>query len=104
MQELTKSIKFFILLFTIIAGISYLSGISVVTVGGLYLILGAFYMYFGKIGFASMAYVLSDIAWAINAYTYQDYFGFLVVLIGVIVGISVMYKMKQGIFVVDLHK
>jgi len=103
MKQFAQSLKYFIVSVIIIACLSYLSGISIVTVGGLYLILGAFYMYFGKIGFASIAYVLSDISWAINAYAYQDYFGFAVVLIGVLVGMTVMYKMKQGVFVTDLH-
>ena len=82
---------------------AYFGNMSIVMIGGMYLMLAAVWMYFGRILYASIIYVVADVCWAINAYQQQDYFGFAAVLFGLSMGLAVMYKMKQGIFVMDLH-
>lgn len=71
--------------------------------GGLFLMQAAIYLYFGKIFYSSLIYVIADLAWAINAYQREDVFGFISVIFGLLMGLGVMYKMKHGIFVMDLN-
>jgi len=78
--------------------------ISAVSVGGILLILGAGFIYFGKVYYSTLMYALADICWSINAYQNNDMFGFITVNIGILVGITVMYKMQKGIFHKDLKK
>lgn len=87
----------------LLAILAYVGSLSIVTIGGMYLMLAALWMANGKIFYASIIYVLADLCWAINAWHLEDYFGFTSVIFGLSMGLLVMYKMKEGIFVMDLH-
>jgi len=78
--------------------------LTVVGIGGVLLIIGAGFIYFGKAYYSTLMYALADICWSINAYQNNDIFGFIAVNIGIIVGAIVMYKMQKGIFHKNLKK
>jgi len=78
--------------------------ISVISIGGILLILGAGFIYFGKVYYSTLMYALADICWGINAYQNEDMFGFITVIIGILVGAAVMIKMQKGIFHKNLKK
>lgn len=87
----------FAFMFTI-SVVAYLMDASVLTVGGVVLILGAYYIYFGNIYFSVISYTVADICWIINAITHGDLFGSVAISLGIIVGIIVTYKIKIGVF------
>lgn len=77
---------------------------SVIMLGGLMLILGSKYMNSGNILFSTVCYVVADLCWSLNAYQHNDWFGFLCVNIGILIGLRVLYKMHKGDFVRSLKK
>ena len=77
---------------------------SVITLGGMMLILGAKYMNNGNMLFSTISYVGADWCWAVNAWQHSDMFGFITVNIGIIVGLSVLYRINKGVFVKSLRK
>lgn len=77
---------------------------SILTLGGILLLLGSFFIYKGNIYFSTITYTLADLCWVSNAYTHNDIFGVLSISVGIIVGLIVMYKMNTGIFVKRLNK
>jgi hypothetical protein len=76
----------------------------IITVGGFFLIFGAVFMYFGKVYYSSWMYVIADTCWSINSYFRGDIYGFVVVNIGLVLGILTMYKMHLGIFNKSINK
>jgi len=78
--------------------------ISPALIGGLLLVLGAIYMYNGKAMYSILIYFLADIMWAIMAWRTEDILGFIVVCIGMILGLGVFLKMHLGLFVKELDK
>ena len=84
--------------------LSYFQISSVITLGGMMLILGAKYMNNGNMLFSTISYVGADWCWAINAWQHADMFGFITVNVGIIVGLSVLYRINKGIFVKSLKK
>jgi len=79
-------------------------GVTIITLGGLYLMNASIWMYFGKVFYSSIFYIIADICWSINAYNNGDVFGSITVNTGLLLGILVTWKMKRGIFVKDLKK
>lgn len=77
---------------------------SIIMLGGLMLIIGAKYMNTGNILFSTVCYVVADLCWSLNAFQHQDWFGFLCVNIGILIGLRVLYKMHKGDFVKSLKK
>jgi uncharacterized membrane protein len=72
-------------------------------VGGILLIIGAFFMYRGLAMYSILTYFLADIAWAVMSYQNKDYIGLLFVIIGMLLGFGVFLKMHTGFFVKNLH-
>ena len=70
------------------------------TIGGLLLILGAWFVYRGNIYKSIITYFLADICWVVIAYSTGDIIGGTFVLIGMLLGVLVFLKMQRG----DLHK
>lgn len=82
----------------------FILDLSSLTVGGFELIIGAIYLYFGNIYYSLFCYTIADLYWLVNAYQHHDIFGVISIAFGIIVGLSVAYKMKSGIFVKTLQK
>jgi len=77
---------------------------NIITIGGLLLILGALFMFLGKIYYSSWTYVLADLCWSTNSYLHGDLLGMIMVNTGLVLGIGAMYKMHIGVFTKDLKK
>lgn len=77
---------------------------SIATVGGTLLIIGAFFTYRGNIFLSILIYFTADICWLMISLSTGDYFGSCLVLIGMLLGIGVYIKMNKGEFVKNLKK
>ena len=73
-------------------------GLSILSAGGVILIVGAYYTYYGNMYFGIMSYTIADVCWIINAIQHDDVFGSITISIGITVGLIVTYKMRSGIF------
>lgn len=71
---------------------------NIVTMGGILLIFGAIFIFFGKIYYSSWMYLLADLCWSVNSFYRGDTTGFVMVNIGLLLGIGSMYKMHIGLF------
>jgi len=71
---------------------------DIITIGGLFLIVGAIFMYYGKVYYSSWMYVFADLCWCINSFYRGDAFGAFTVVLGLLLGIGTMYKMHIGVF------
>lgn len=76
---------------------------SVSIIGGLLLVLGAWFTLKGNVYHAVMIYFLADICWVILTYHNQDWFGTTVVAIGMILGLLAFLKMNTGRMRKDLN-
>ena len=76
---------------------------SVATIGGILLILGAWFTYKGNIYFSIILYFVSDICWFIIAFNSGDILGSGLVALGMLLGIGVFIKMNLGIFAKSLE-
>jgi hypothetical protein len=77
---------------------------SVSLVGGVLLILGAWFTYIGNIYYAIGAYFLADICWVIISYGTGDVIGGTFIIIGMTLGFLVFLKMHRGEFHKTLKK
>ena len=77
---------------------------SVATIGGILLILGAWFTYKGNLYLSIILYFIADICWFIIALNSGDTLGSIFVLIGMVLGFCVFIKMNKGIFVKNLRK
>lgn len=75
---------------------------SIGTIGGLILIFGAYLNYKGKAFYSIITYFIADFVWVFLSFSAKDYIGSILILIGMIFGILVFFKMKRGEFVKDL--
>jgi len=73
-------------------------------VGGITLILGAYFLYKGKALYSLFFYLIADLCWVLLAIQTKNIFGSITILIGIVFSLGVFYKMNSGIFVTDLHK
>jgi len=78
--------------------------LSIISIGGLMLIFGAKYMNLGNVFYSTIYYIGADLCWSINAFNSNDYFGAFTVNLGILVGLSVLYRMNKGSFVKSLRK
>lgn len=96
--------KAFILFFTICVLWLIYNGVSVLTIGGIVLIYGAFLTYKGQIFLATASYIFADICWISNALVSHDIQGAIFIGLGIFFGILATYKMKSGRMKKDLLK
>ena len=76
---------------------------SPLTLGGILLIYGSYWLFQGNVLFSTFNYVSADLCWVTNAVNIGDIFGAVSISLGIIVGLAVMVKMNKGIFVKDLN-
>ena len=70
--------------------------ISYAVLGGIFLNIGAYLTFRGKIYQAVFIYLLADLCWIIMAYERDDFLGMASIAIGVTFGILAFMKMKTG--------
>jgi len=74
--------------------------ISFAVVGGIFLNIGAYLTFKGKIYEAVMAYLFADACWIFMAWERDDFWGVFSIILGVSFGFLAMLKMKRG----DMNK
>ncbi len=77
---------------------------SFAVLGGIFLNIGAYLTFKGKIFQAVIVYLFADLCWVIMAYERDDFWGILSITIGVIFGLLAFYKMKIGVLRKTLDK
>jgi hypothetical protein len=70
--------------------------ISFAVIGGLFLNIGAYLTFRGKIYEAVAVYMFADVCWIIMAYERDDYLGIASIIIGVTFGFLAFLKMRNG--------
>jgi len=74
--------------------------ISFAVVGGVFLNIGAYLTFKGKIYEAVIAYLFADACWIFMAWEREDFWGMTSIIMGVTFGFLAMLKMKRG----DMNK
>jgi uncharacterized membrane protein (GlpM family) len=77
---------------------------SILSIGGIFLFFGAYFLIKGNIWLSTSVYFGADICWSIAAFMNDDTLGVILINFGVFSGFIAMVKMQQGIFVKDLKK
>ena len=77
---------------------------SFALLGGIFLNIGAYLTYKGKIYEAVIIYLFADVCWVIMAYEKDDFWGMLSIIIGVTFGFLAFVKMKNGTMNKNLNK
>ncbi len=70
--------------------------ISFAVIGGLFLNIGAYLTFRGKIYEAVAVYLVADVCWIVMAWERDDIFGVVSIIIGVVFGFLAFVKMKTG--------
>ncbi len=78
--------------------------ISFAVLGGIFLNIGAYLTFRGKIYEAVAVYLLADICWIIMAWQNEDMWGVIFIIVGVTFGILAFTKMKMGKMNKNLNK
>lgn len=78
--------------------------ISFAVIGGLFLNVGAYLTFRGKIYEAVAVYLVADICWIIMAWERDDFFGVASIVVGVTFGFLAFVKMKTGKMNKDLNE
>ena len=78
--------------------------ISFALIGGLFLNIGAFLTFKGKIYEAVIVYLFADVCWIVMAWERDDFWGVVSIVIGVTFGFLAMLKMKKGEMNKSLNK
>jgi hypothetical protein len=78
--------------------------LSFATIGGLLLIVGAYFTYKGEILTSVSVYIFADIIWIILGIQSGDFVGAGLIFVGAFLGILAWVKMNSGIFRKNLHK
>jgi len=73
---------------------------SFAVIGGLFLNVGAYLTFRGKIYEAVLVYLFTNICWIIMAYEREDFWGVLSIIVGVTFGVLAFVKMNRG----DMNK
>lgn len=76
--------------------------LSVATIGGILLCLGAMCTVKGNVYAAVATYIFADIAWIWLAYDNADYQGMCFTIFGTLLGIAAFIKMQFGFMQKDL--
>lgn len=71
---------------------------SIAILGGLCLIVGAWFTYTGNVFRAVGVYIIADVVWITMAFVSGDVIGGTLTVIGTILGIGAFYKMQVGKF------
>ena len=66
------------------------------------MLIGSFFTYKGDIYKSVIIYFFADLVWMILSFQSGNVFGAFVVLVALIVGVVVFYKMNRGIFRKDI--
>lgn len=69
---------------------------SFALIGGIFLNIGAFLTFKGKIFEAVIVYLFADICWIVMAYEKDDFWGIVSISLGVLFGVLAYFKMKKG--------
>ena len=77
---------------------------SFAVIGGLFLNIGAYLTFKGKIYEAVLVYLFADICWVVMAYERDDFWGMFSIAIGVSFGLLAFLKMKRGEMSKSLNK
>lgn len=72
------------------------------TVGGILLIIASFFMMRGELLRATIFFIFADACWILLAYTTENIFGIITVVIGAFANLIVAVKINSGVFVSDL--
>lgn len=95
--QLNRFDKIAISIYLLIIATYILSGaLTILTLGGLLLMGGAFFTYKGKIFLAVLWYLIADVCWIINAFHINDFHGVFFITVGIIFGALASIKMKNG--------
>jgi hypothetical protein len=70
--------------------------ISFAVIGGLFLNVGAYLTFRGKIYEAVVVYLFADICWIIMAWQRDDFWGVVSIVVGVSFGLLAYIKMRKG--------
>ena len=70
--------------------------LSFAVIGGVFLNIGAFLVYKGRIYESVIIFLLADLCWVIMAYEKNDYLGVFFILVGVLFGLLAFIKMQTG--------
>ena len=65
-------------------------------IGGLLLILGAYFVFQGEVFKSVFVYFIADICWCLLAYDKGDYLGLVFITIGMLLGLGAYLKMNYG--------
>ena len=71
---------------------------SVALLGGIFLIIGSYFVYKGDIFKSVFVYFLADIIWIILGFQSGDILGSIFIIIGAVLGFLAFLKMNSGIF------
>lgn len=82
--------------FMVFFGYLFSGALTILTVGGLILIGGAFFTYKGKILTSVVWFITADFCWVANAVSIGDIQGGVFVAFGVLFGVLATYKMHSG--------
>lgn len=80
------------------------NGMTILTLGGLFLIIGAFLTYKGQILISIAMYLIADVCWIVNAWQVDDIQGTIFIIIGITFGTASTWKMMSGQMEKDLIK
>ena len=69
---------------------------SFAVLGGIFLNIGAFMTYKGKIYEAVLVYLVADLCWMVMAYVRDDWVGAAFIIVGTILGFMAFLKMQKG--------
>jgi multisubunit Na+/H+ antiporter MnhG subunit len=69
---------------------------SFAIIGGIFLNIGAFLTFKGKIYEAVAIYLIADICWIVMAYEKDDMLGMISITVGVSFGLLAFLKMRSG--------
>ena len=103
MKKLFYNQRFLLWSISIIGWMAVLTDLSAVGAGGIFLVFGATYAYYGNIFYSIIIYAVADVAWLYNAYENGDMFGAFTVTLGIILGSLVTLKMHRGKFRKDVR-
>ena len=65
-------------------------------VGGIMMIVGAYFVMQGKIFNSVLTYMIADLCWLVLAIEKRDYIGAGFIAIGTVMGLYAYYKMSRG--------
>ena len=69
---------------------------SFAVLGGIFLNIGAFLTYKGKIYEAVLVYLVADLCWMVMAYVRDDWVGAAFIIVGTVLGFMAFLKMQKG--------